>query len=112
MVQVIFKEKDGEISLEVKGHAGADEPGHDIICSATSILGYTVAQIADNIYRQDGFKRPPVIKLEEGNALISCLPKEDAAEEMRHTFSVAQVGYELLAYNYPQFVSLITFGEA
>ena len=112
MIEVIFKEKDGEISLEVKGHAGAAESGHDIICSATSILGYTVAQIADNIYRRDGFEESPTIKLEEGDALISCKPKEIAADETRHTFFVAQVGYELLAYNYPQFVSLTKFGEA
>lgn len=112
MIEVTFKEKDGEISLEVKGHAEAAESGQDIICSAASLLGYTVAQIANNIYSRDGFEEPPVIKLEHGDALISCKPKEVAEDETRHTFFVAQVGYELLAYNYPQFVSLAKFGEA
>lgn len=112
MIEVKFTEKDGTITLEVKGHAEAAESGQDIICSAASILGYTVAQIADNIYRRDGFEESPVIQLGHGNAMIQCKPKEVAADETRHTFFVAQVGYELLAHNYPQFVSLTKFGEA
>jgi len=110
MIDVIFSVKDDEIGLEVKGHAGAAESGHDIICSAASILGYTVAQIADSIYRRDGFEEPPIIKLDHGNAVIRCKPNKDTDDEIRYAFYVAAVGYELLAFNYPQFVSLTKFG--
>ena len=112
MIEVVFNEQDGVMSLEVKGHAGAAESGQDIVCSAASILGYTVAQIANDIYSTDGFEEPPVIKLDHGDALIQCKPKKDASEVIRHTLFVAQTGYELLAYNYPQYISLTKFGEA
>ena len=39
-------------------------------------------------------------------------PKEDHYGEALYTFFVAQVGYSLLAKNYPQAVALSMFGQA
>mgnify|MGYP007111677746 CR=1 FL=1 len=49
--------------------------------------------------------------LEEGDTIIVAKPKEETYAETLHTFFVAQVGYHLLAHNYPQYVSLSSFGE-
>ena len=51
---------------------------------------------------------PPIIRLDEGDAEIAVCPTEDGLRDAFHTFYIAQVGYSLLAYNYPQYVELIT----
>ena len=48
MIQAAFytDKSSGSISLKLSGHAGAANKGQDIICSAASMLAYTVAQTA------------------------------------------------------------------
>ena len=114
MVKAEFftNQESGSISLKLTGHAGQAEPGKDIVCSATSILAYTVAQALQFMYEEGGLKKKPHLKLEEGDTIIVAKPKEETYAEALHTFFVAQVGYHLLAHNYPQYVSLSSFGEA
>ncbi len=106
-----MNEETGLITLKVKGHANQAEKGKDIVCASATILSYTVAQIMKNINSRGGLKKPPTVKLSDGRALISCHPTEDSYEEVLHTFLVAQVGFGLLAHNYPKYVSLAPFGE-
>ena len=102
----------GSITLKLTGHAGQAEPGKDIVCSAASILAYTVAQTLQFMYEEGGLKKKPHLKLDKGDTIIVAKPKEDKYTEALHTFFVAQVGYHLLAHNYPQYVKLSSFGEA
>lgn len=106
MIEIEFttNDKNGRLSLKVKGHAGQSEIGKDIVCASASILAYTVAQVVSNIESKGGLKKPPTIKLLKGNAVITCHPKEDYMDELAHTYYVAEVGYSLLAHNYPQYV--------
>lgn len=114
MVQVrIENSKDGKVFvLKIKGHSGQAGRGHDIICASVSILAYTVAQVVKTMYAKGKLEGEPEIRLESGEAIIVCEPKETALEEAMHTYSMAQVGYLLLAYNHPQYVELEQFGEA
>lgn len=102
----------GSITLKLTGHAGQAEPGKDIVCSAASILAYTVAQALQFMYEEGNLKKKPHLKLDKGDAIIVAKPKEETYAEALHTFFVAQVGYHLLAHNYPQYVTLLSFGEA
>jgi uncharacterized protein YsxB (DUF464 family) len=110
MLKVTFEEKDGNLNLTLEGHAGQADIGHDIVCSSASILAYTVAQLVRDYEACGLLKGDPVIKLEKGDAVISCRPKRKAYEEMQYAYYVAKVGYTLLAHNYPQFVELKMFG--
>ena len=101
----------GSITMKLSGHAGQAEKGADIVCAATSILAYTVAQALLFMYEQGQLQKKPHIKLEEGDTLIVAKPKEDSYAEALHIFFVAQVGYHLLSQNYPQYVTLSSFGE-
>lgn len=102
-----------ELKLTVKGHSGQAEVGHDIICASASILAYTVAQILKAMHSHGDLETRPKIRLESGDAVVSCRVKNDGNyAEALHTFFVAQVGYSLLAHNYPEFVELKMFGEA
>ena len=101
------------VSLHVKGHAGQNEPGHDIVCASASILAYTLAQNIKMSEERGHLKYSPKIKLKEGDSIITCRAKdEDAYTEILHTFLVIQTGYVLLAHNYPQYVAVEMFGEA
>ena len=100
-------------SLHVKGHAGSNAPGHDIVCASASILAYTLAQNIKIAEEQGHLKYSPKIKLKEGDSIITCRAKdEETYTEMLHTFLVIQTGYVLLAHNYPQYVAVEMFGQA
>lgn len=100
------------IILKVDGHAGQNDKGHDIVCSAASILTYTIAQYLQYIQKRGGLQKNPRIVLKDGDALIVAKPKKDFEGEILNAFFVAEVGFSLLANNYPQYVELKMFGQA
>ena len=114
MIQARFeKSEDGKtLILTVKGHAGQADVGQDIVCASASILAYTVAQVVTTMRDEGKLKKKPNIRLESGDAVITCKPIKQFFAEALHTFSVAQVGYDLLHHNYPRYVQLTKFGKA
>jgi uncharacterized protein YsxB (DUF464 family) len=114
MIQVRFeKSEDGKtIILTLKGHSEQAEMGQDIVCSAASILAYTVAQVVTDMGESGKLKKKPHIRLESGDATITCKPTKQCFGEAMHTYIVAQTGYELLAHTYKDYVRVIKFGEA
>ena len=65
MIKANIKEsKNGSITLSIKGHAGAAEEGHDIVCSSVSILAYTLAQYVSNCFEKGYIKC--IMLLEDG----------------------------------------------
>lgn len=90
--------------LTVTGHAESAEKGHDLVCASASILAYTlaanVANMADN-----GQVREPIIKTEEGNTEINCKPRRNLKASVTLVFDSVCVGFELLAHDYPQYIS-------
>ncbi len=115
MIKVKFRTHDATryLCLTVKGHAGAGEEGHDLVCASASILAYTVAQVVQ-VMEQDGdLKGKACIELNEGNATIVFRCKDDDSyAEAKHTFFVVKTGYAVLAHNYPQYVELKSVGQA
>ena len=114
MIKVHFewqKEID-TIILKVEGHAGQNEKGKDIVCSAASILTYTIAEYLELIHKRGGFQKKPRIQIKDGDALIVAKPTEEYMGEVLNAFFVAEVGYNLLAQNYPQYVELKMLGKA
>ena len=112
MIQVRF-EKDGKnIILTVQGHSEQAEMGQDIVCSAASILAYTVAKMVTDMGESGKLKKKPHIRMESGDSAVTCKPTKQYFNEALHTYTVAQSGYELLAHTYPEYVRLTKFGEA
>ena len=114
MVKAEFftNKESGSITLKLTGHAGQAKKGEDIVCAGASILAYTVAQALQFMYEQGAMQKKPHIKLNEGDTVIVAKPKAESYAEALHTFFVAQVGYHLLAHNYPQYVALSSFGDS
>ena len=114
MIHASFKRDEGSkaIIMTVKGHAGMDNTGHDIVCASASILAYTVAQYLQYVHDRGGLQKKPRIDMKGGDALIVAKPTEEFEGEVLNAFFVAEVGFSLLANNYPQYVELKMFGEA
>ncbi len=112
MIKAKFYTKDGSICMELSGHAGQAKKGKDLICASASMLAYTVAQTVRFMFEEDKLTEEPQIVLEDGNAFVEAVPKSEHYAEALHTFFVGQVGFHLLAHNYPQAVELISFGKS
>lgn len=107
MITAKFYQKDsGSIHMSLKGHAQSAPYGEDLICSAATMLAYTVAQALEFMWEHGKLKKKPKISLTEGNAIIVATPTEEDYAEALHTFWVAQCGIHVLQHNYPQHVKL------
>ncbi len=112
MVTAVFLRKGEKISMEVSGHSGFGTKGNDIICSACSILTYTLAAIIESERDEEKFKSAPKIDVGKESISISCEPKEKYYNEILHAFFVTETGFMLLEHNYPEYVKLYSFGQA
>ena len=100
----------GSIILKLSGHAMAGEKGQDIICSAASVLAYTLAQSMEFMYEEGELQKRPHIVLNDGDALVVAKPKTANYNKCLHAFFIIQVGFLLLARSYPKNVELLSFG--
>ena len=110
--QFFTNKEAGSIAMKLTGHAGAAKQGEDLVCASASILTYTVAQALQFMYEEGKLKKKPKLKLEPGDSLVVANPRSEDYAEALHIFFVAQVGFHLLSHNYPQYVSLSSFGES
>ena len=107
-VKYTYDQDKRECSLLVKGHAGQAEIGKDIVCASATILAYTIAQIVKLMDENGELAEPPTLDLNEGDSTIVCRVKDDDLyAKMSQSFYTVNVGYVLLAHNYPQFVEII-----
>ena len=91
MITATFAITDDRLSLDLSGHAGYAEKGRDILCSAASILAFTLAESVKNGNAD----------IREGTAHIDC----DKTDSNWQAFRVIANGYKLLATNYPDYCS-------
>ena len=107
--KVTYRSSTRHFRLEVDGHAGQAEPGHDIVCSAVSILTYTTAQViqalaAANCY----FPVAPTVELQNGKAIIDAVcDTEREYNEVRRATLFVEAGFALLHSNHPEYVQFI-----
>ena len=103
MIEIKVNPKKYEVSIT--GHAGQAEKGQDIVCSAISILFYTLAQsIAESAAM---LKASADIRSDDGNGYLRCEPKEEYRGNIERTYWTILVGFELVANEYPEYITLI-----
>ena len=95
--------------LTVKGHAGSDEKGHDLVCAAASILTLT---LGENVKHMEEVRavRNPIVRVEEGDAEISCTASPAYRNVVMQTFQAVIVGFEILASKFPDYISFEIMG--
>jgi uncharacterized protein YsxB (DUF464 family) len=91
----------------VEGHAGMDDIGKDIVCSAVSTLTYTLAKAVESMYERDELNEEITVTLENGKAEISISPRFAFRNEARLIFDTICDGYEMIARDYPQHVEFV-----
>ena len=102
MIKAVYYRSENKLTVE--GHAHSGEHGHDLICASASILTYTLASFVKNSYRARHTKKP-ILKLEPGDAVVSCKAKPRFKLAITLVFDAICAGFELLAKNYPDNVS-------
>ena len=89
--------------ITVRGHAHSGVYGNDAVCAAASVLAYTLADNLKALGRQ-GKLKAPVLRLEPGDARISCRSREP---EVAAVFAAICRGYRLLSATCPEQVKVI-----
>ena len=103
MLTIEIHTEGSQLAVHLKGHAGAGKWGQDIVCAAASILTYTAAASASQLYRQGQLSKRPRTRLEPGNAHIQM----ENCPAARQLLDVIATGFALLAVRYPKNVCLI-----
>lgn len=106
MINITFNPQ--TLELEVTGHAGQAEQGKDIVCSAVSMLFYT---LADSLNKsEEMLKKHAIIKMENGNGYLKCRPKKEYQGNITLMYWTILNGYQLLAEEYPQYITFKVIG--
>lgn len=90
----------GQYTIDIDGHAGYN-PGMDIVCSACSVLSYTLANVLEN---QEAELRH--IKIDDGVIHIDIKPLTSNQEIISTIITTIMTGYEMLAEQYPDNVAV------
>lgn len=96
-------------TLKIKGHAGADEIGKDVICAAASTVYYNFCAMLRE-YPPEAFAKPLVMKMAKGKkgvTTVVCEPSKAYETLIDHDVLYALKGFEMLAGNYPEYVNLV-----
>lgn len=110
MIEIVYDREKHNVSAA--GHAQSDEIGKDLICSAVSILLWTLANNCASMAEEFQNKAGLVIELKPGSALIS-LPKSASEYDddiIRYTFDTLCCGFDFLAKKFPEYVSYTVKG--
>lgn len=86
------------------------EEGKDIVCAATSILTYTLANAVLAVRADGGMLDEPIVELSKGYAEIVCSPSERFYAEIQHAFAFAGRGFRLLYENFPDYLCYDAIG--
>ena len=92
-------------ALIIKGHAGAAEPGRDLVCCAVSTLAETLSRYLET-RMEDGALEMLMDKVEPGNVQIIAWPESTNEKQIRALFEMIREGYRAIAEEYPQYIKL------
>lgn len=92
------------LTVKITGHAESAEKGKDLICASASILFYTLVENVDRMQRESKCKAQ--IKALEGDAEVKVIASPDYHDEVTKVINTIMVGYEILAEEYPEYLSI------
>lgn len=92
----------GGIRVRMTGHADAalNEHGHDLVCAASSMLTYTLAEAFERYCVR------PTCDLKPGDTLLEGTPRIMSVGYFRAAYEAIMVGYERLAHQYPDCIEV------
>lgn len=108
MIKVNFNydSEHGCLKLCILGHADCAPKGEDLVCAAVSALAITADETAKLLWEYGFLKRPPLVVLQDGNALVIVNPEEKYLTATAMAFWAIQTGFFALEDRYPQHVEM------
>jgi uncharacterized protein YsxB (DUF464 family) len=100
MTNVSCENDRGAYSILIEGHAGFSN-GLDIVCSAASILTFTLMNAIEN--KEMDYKE---ISYDSGEAKLHFKPTPENASEVNTIIETIMLGFTLLEKEYPDNVSV------
>ena len=91
-------------TVDIDGHAEADEKGKDIVCAAISALFFTLAESLYN--SKEMLTEDMEYEQEDGNGHISCKPKPEYEANISLMYWTVLNGFNLIAEKYEKNVKL------
>lgn len=87
-------------SVTVKGHAGAAEPGHDIVCAGVSALVYALCTRGSIRFHAQ------CDNLTGGDDFVRCYPRQGEEALCREMLETGMTGLRAIARTYPEYVTV------
>lgn len=114
MIEAVFdyNPKSGNLIFRCKGHANTAPEGEDVICAAVTSHAREIEAAANIMYSTHWLERPPLMEIEKGKVKIRICPKKEFREIIFYMLQMPMVGIDNLAREYPEYVSLVKFGNA
>lgn len=106
MTTITVSEDQNSTRIEIKGHAMYANYGADIVCSAESILSYTLMQTLKDEY-EDGNLEAMYIDEGDGYINLTYEPVSYRKEYMQGVTDSIMNGFSLLEHTYPDHVKII-----
>ena len=94
-----------KLQLIIDGHAGADEPGKDLVCCSVSILAQSLSLYMD-VREKAGDLKYKINEVRFGKVYIIVTPNEWSEKEIRGAYEVIREGMRALAEDYPDNVKM------
>ena len=101
MTNILAREEDGRREIKVEGHSGYSSMGSDIVCSAISILCFTLLSVVTE--RAD--KRLDM-KYEQRDGYFYLSFSKKCDESLKAVFYAVCNGFQMLSEQYENCVSL------
>ena len=102
MIKVIFeREGDRLIAFSSQGHAGAADPGEDIVCAAVSALLFSVVNTLDEYHILIDVRLT-----DKGYLRCEIIEDENRGKEIQAILKVAEVGIRSIVQEYSEFISM------
>lgn len=99
----------GNFAIDIRGHAGCGKAGQDLVCSAVSILMWT---LVDCVMPEADFGARWIKKEDVPLSAVRCYPDKRLTKRCRVIMDTIADGFQLLAAHYPQYVSYKQTGGA
>jgi len=103
MVDIVYDRK--KLKVTVKGHAQSGEAGHDLVCSAVSILVYTLSSNVVQLSADKKHIRRPVVDIDKGKATIACSAVHGMTALATIMFDAICSGFDILQQQYPEYIN-------
>lgn len=105
MIQAHFNYRNGVISgFELKGHAGAGEYGHDIVCSAVSVLAINTVNSLERL----ADIKPDVLSDDENGGFLQVKIKDDQTQlpNVQLLLQSFELGMRDVANSYGKYIKI------